>query len=121
MVGGVNDIQIFGALLSRFCSGTAGWFAVGCRPRLQVLGAPGAADLRFAQTHTLVEDAVPARYPASSPAPRWLLDASPYDAHSYQYCASESASNPSVSPFNALEYVTHLKNHSGPIQHDMGT
>ena len=47
-----------------------------------------------------------------------MVDAAAYDAHSYQYCPRDAAATANVSPFNLLEFVTHLKNHSGPIQHD---
>ena len=87
LIGGVNDVQIFGLLMSRMSA--VGWFAVGCRG---TNGGKGEGDL-----------------PTDTAG--WQADAATYDAHDYQYCPSEATSNPSVSPFNLLEYITHLKNH----------
>ena len=94
LIGGLNDVQIFGFLLARM--GPTGWFAVGCRsPRWLAHG-----------------------YPMNAP---WLIDARSYETHRYQFCTIDAA-NPgsTVSPFNLLEYITHLKNQSGPIQHNAG-
>mmetsp|Transcript_28527 Transcript_28527/g.69478 ORF Transcript_28527/g.69478 Transcript_28527/m.69478 type:complete len:420 (-) Transcript_28527:70-1329(-) len=85
LIGGVNDVQVFGFLLARMVD--VGWFAVGCRSSV-------SADRKASRS--------------------WLADSVAYDPHGYQYCPSEASSKSQVSPFNLLEYITHLKNHSGP-------
>lgn len=84
LIGGVNDVQIFGFLLARMDD--VGWFAVGCRANSK--------------------DST-----AKAERPQWLVESASYDAHAYQYCPGVATS---VSPFNLLRYITHLKNHSGP-------
>ena len=88
--GGVNDIQIFGFLFAAG-SWSVGWFAVGCRDKHRC-SAPGSQC-------------------------SWMRDSLPYKARSYQFCPSDAATLSNVSPFNVLEFITHLKNHSGPINH----
>ena len=90
---GVNDVQVFDALLKaapsaggRLCIGA---FAIGCRPEIHA---------------------------------RWILDARPYKSKPRQhYCPLSRRRNASTdafvarSPWNVLEYVTHLKAARGPI------
>jgi len=99
--GGVNDVQILHRLLRPpLCVGA---LAVGCRP------------VAFSQ----------------QPSERWLLDARPYKSKPRQhYCPEPLKDGPlgvatadgggvsrgvSVSPWNVLRYITHLKARRGPM------
>ena len=100
--GGVNDVQILHRLLRPpLCVGA---LAVGCRP------------VAFSQ----------------QPSERWLLDARPYKSKPRQhYCpeplkdkdgpkggvatANDEGVSVSVSPWNVLRYITHLKARRGPM------
>ena len=46
--------------------------------------------------------------------PQWLLDSRPYEAKRWQLCPDETSNQSDVSPFNLLEYLTHLKSRVGP-------
>lgn len=170
--GGANDIQIFGHLASQMTLESEGlqlgWFAVGCRPRPNMLTAPrnrsshaptsssvppaaesaslqdkeeveessicrlrrrlssvtrGWVDMRCANASAAAREATSREATASSTAsvavqaPRhsqqWLIDSLPYEARRFHLCPATSI-NETISPFNLLEYLIHLKSQAGP-------